>query len=241
MQRTNIHPALTALETAMATMSAAQQQIEHSAQWVDRSFDEIDPARWTKKIEEAKPEDFERLLVLYDEKALSFMTSWLTQQGRYEHLFDSCTAICDALRDVLAAHDAIDDKSPDKWLKPIMQNRCIEAAELHHKPRPDRHVQDRDQTFTRAYGILTQAFTVLFESISAAGRVVNTRPSWSCRRASTNLSSTLTLTCAPYAQSSSSTASIRDILPAKSFASFWISSMKRSRWLALRKTASRAA
>lgn len=169
MQRTNIHPALTALETVMATMSAAQQQVEQRAQWVERSFDEIDPARWTKRIEEAKPEDFERLRVLYDEKALTFMTAWLSQKGAYEHLFGSCTTICDAIRDLIAAHDAIDDKSPEKWLKPIMQNRCIEASEVHRKPRPDRHVDDRNQTFTRAYGILTKAFTGLFDAISAAG------------------------------------------------------------------------
>ena len=170
MPNTNLHPAVTALETAMAKVSAAQMQIAQGSQWMDRSVDNIDPVRWTQKIEEAlgKPDEMKRLRVIYAEKTLSFITACLKNERAYRQLFAAETLVCEGIRDVIEAHDAIDNRSADAWLKPVMQNRCIEAANLH---RQSRQVNRQEIVYLdrRASNILIEAFTTLSNTIVPGG------------------------------------------------------------------------
>lgn len=155
----------------MAKLSAAHQRMDHTSKWAGQTVDSVDPARWTKKIEAAlgKPEELEALRVTYDEKALTAMSTWLSEQRIWRNICDGNAAICDAIRDVLAAYDAISPGSADQWIKPIMQSRCVEAVELHRTEVGRNHVDDRGSLFTRAYDILVAAFTNLEKELSPRG------------------------------------------------------------------------
>ncbi len=156
----------------MANLSAAKLQMNNRSQWVNNVFDEVDPNRWTKRIEGAlgKTEELEYLRVQYDEKALSGISAWLSQEASWHNICDGNQQLCTAIREVLVAYDAIDSKAQDRWLKEIMQTRCVEAAEVHRQDVSDRTVDDRSSVFTRAYNILVQAFTALHADVTRRGR-----------------------------------------------------------------------
>lgn len=166
-----VHPALSSLAAAMANTAATQQQIEKASRWVTANFAAIDETRWTKKIEDAlgKPDELEALRVDYDEKALTAVSVALTLASTHERLMSSQSALCTAIGAAVAAHDAIQENSPDCWLKPIMQSQCVEAISLHRQPVPDLrgNAQSDAQSlaYRRACVILVQAFTTLVNTV----------------------------------------------------------------------------
>lgn len=171
----NLHPALTNLAAAMATTAAIQQQIEKASKWVTANFTAIDETRWTQKIEAAlgKPDKLESLRVAYDEKALTAVSLALTQAITHERLMSSNSALCTAIGAILAAHDGIQENSPESWLKPIMQSQCVEAILLHRQPVPDLRCNAQSDALSSAYrracGILVQAFSTLANTVLPRG------------------------------------------------------------------------
>ncbi|MBP9809807.1 hypothetical protein KBF38_16015 [bacterium] len=170
-----VHPSLSSLAAAMANTAAIKQKIEEAAKWVTANFAAIDETRWTQKIEEAlgKPDELESLRVIYDEKAITAVSLALTQTINHERLMSSQSALSTAISATLAAHDAIQENSPECWLKPIMQSQCVEAISLHRQPVPDlrRNAQSDAQSsaYRRACGILVQAFTALVNIVLPRG------------------------------------------------------------------------
>jgi len=171
MKITNIHPALTALETAMAKLVTAQEQMRGFDNWLERTNSSVDTTNWTKKMEKAlgKPEEQEAVRVTYDETALGAMSTWLSHQSHRRHLIACEQEVLAALREVIAAYDAIDSKSPNNWLKPILQTRCIEAVELRDASRHEPAVDDHGATFKRVFNILVTTFTAFAADLTKYG------------------------------------------------------------------------
>lgn len=171
----NLHPALTTLQAAMSTTAAIQQQIEKATKWVTANFTAIDETCWTQKIEAAlgKPDELQSLRVVYDEKALTAVSLALTQASTHERLMSSNSTLCTAIGATLAAHDAIQEDSPERWLKQIMQSQCVEAILLHRQPVPDLRCNAQSDAqssvYRRACGILVQAFNTLANSVLQRG------------------------------------------------------------------------
>jgi len=161
MNITYIHPTLTALETAMVKLIAAQEQFKHSDKWIGYASEDVDPVRWSRKIEAArgKPEALEALRIEYDESAISAMSYWLSHQSPRRQLFYCDQEVLGTIRDVIAVIEAIGSRSKDSWLKLIMQTRCVEAAQLRDRERGDSRVDVHSPIFNRVHNILVTTFT----------------------------------------------------------------------------------
>jgi hypothetical protein len=129
------HPLLAELEAAMAEMTAASAETERFEQWLSRQQAEVDPSRWTARIEAAmdKPDEME-LLKLQRQEALityeSVLHAYLAAGERVNHarnrLFDAC-------RPAVKFANELSHKSTDHWLKPLLINNCLMAEEMRRR------------------------------------------------------------------------------------------------------------
>lgn len=129
-----LHPALTALETAMGEQKKAVDIARRTAEWANREAADIEPTAWTSRIEAGSddPAELGRLRMVYDEKALGFMSAYLAWQVARQGMMEGRSKISEAITDLLIAHDGIDDRSDElAFLKPIMKARLLKAAEWH--------------------------------------------------------------------------------------------------------------
>lgn len=129
-----LHPALNALENAIAAQIEQMVVAHRSAERANREAAEIEPTSWTSRIEAGSndPAELARLRVVYDEKALGFVSTYLAWQMAKQGMMDGRSKISAAITDLIIAHDGIDDRDREMaYLKPIMKARLLKAAEWH--------------------------------------------------------------------------------------------------------------
>lgn len=128
-----LHPALAVLETAMGNQKSFVEEASRFSDHVTRLLQAIDATAWSGKIEAAMNNEDElyRLRILYNEEALNFFSSYLRYSAKRSKIMEGRSVISDAITEALIAHDAIDAKAPDAWLKPIFKARLLVAHGLH--------------------------------------------------------------------------------------------------------------
>ncbi|MCC7531441.1 MAG: hypothetical protein IT342_23260 [Candidatus Melainabacteria bacterium] len=129
----SLHSALAVLEAAIAQQASATSDARQHSERVNRVVHEVDPTSWTSKIEAARSnaDELARLRVLYDEKAIGFISTFLSWDIQRGVMMDSRSQVSDAIIDALIAHDDIAKGSPDEWLKPIFKARINFATSVH--------------------------------------------------------------------------------------------------------------
>ncbi|MEZ4486458.1 MAG: hypothetical protein R3F51_02680 [Cyanobacteriota/Melainabacteria group bacterium] len=160
-----LHPALTALENAMGEQKEAVDIARRTAEWANREAADIEPTAWTSRIEAGSddPAELGRLRMVYDEKALGFMSAYLAWQVARQGMMEGRSKISEAITDLLIAHDGIDDRSVElAYLKPIMKARLLKAAEWHRADVKDWPANEHNNpTIQLIDRILKGAFAAL--------------------------------------------------------------------------------
>lgn len=161
--------AMTALETAIASIETRNQLVAQKAPWATRAAAEIEPTRWTREIEAAldKPEVLKALRISYDESALTFVTALLTYEHLRRQYMDAISPLCDGIKELIKVLDDPDSNKLPKHLKPAIQALVLRGIAAHRAPRTEIEVRAIDALSDRSreYGILMSSFGVLAEAL----------------------------------------------------------------------------
>ncbi len=169
----SLHPVLAALEAVIAQQSNATSYAFEYGNSVNRSWSEVDPTSWTSKIEAARnnADELARLRVLYDEKAIGFISTFLRWDIQRSLMMNCRSLTSDAIVSAIIAHDDITKGAPDEWLKPIFKTRITYATAVHASEAgewPDLRLNDG--LMARLQKIQTTAFKAFVAQLPNATR-----------------------------------------------------------------------
>ena len=168
-----LHPVLAALEAAIALQNSATGDARQHAESVNRFQHEVDPTSWTSKIEAARgnADELARLRVLYDEKAIGFISTFMRWSIQRKVMMDSRSKVSEAIVDALIAHDDITKGSPDEWLKPIFKARINFATVVHASDVGDwADLQLNDGLMARLQKVQVAAFKTFVAQLPSLTR-----------------------------------------------------------------------
>lgn len=171
----DLHPALTLVESVMAQLTEAQQKTGRLTESLHRVESEVDPTAWTSKIEEARNDNDElaKLRIQYDEKALTFISVYLHWAVVRSGMYEGRSSISDAICKLIIAHDEIDDRGAQAFLKPIMKARAVRAMAVHRtdpEGKSSKAPVNYDSMVEAANEILVVAFNRLIEYLPEVKR-----------------------------------------------------------------------
>ncbi len=126
------HPLLAELDAAMTEMTNAQAEIERYTQWLSRQQAEVDPSRWTARIEAAmdKPEELGLLKLQRQEALLTYQSvlyAYYAARSRTSKIRDR---LFDACKPAVKLAGELGNQSTEAWLKPLLINNCLLAEEM---------------------------------------------------------------------------------------------------------------
>jgi hypothetical protein len=176
-----IRAAMTALETAINATEIAYSDESRTAPWATRAASEIEPAKWTRLIEEAldKPAQLDGLRVQFDEGTLTFISALLTYNNSRQRVFDCYTPLCDGITAINEIIESPESKSLSSHLVLAMKALSLRGIQTHRTPRAESSVNMRDDLSdrTRSYSILVNVFGVLAAQLKIV-RVQCPKPSY---------------------------------------------------------------
>jgi len=158
------HPTLAALETAMGAYQEALKRAWNTYKIFSRAIEEVDPTNWSAKIEAARGSEDEltRIRLLYDEKALTFMSTWLQWQDHKSILMNCRKDLADCIGAALRLHEGAKDNPRDLWLQPFIEARLILARRIHTSSVVEHgEIHAQDAFLKRMQNIQAAAFKVL--------------------------------------------------------------------------------
>lgn len=160
---------MAALETAIAAIEQRDQLVHQKAPWAERAAAEIEPTRWTCRIEAAfdKPAELNSLRVQYDELVLAFVSALLSYEHDRRQYMDAISPLCDGIKELVKVLDDPASSSLPRHLKPAIQALVLRAISAHRAPRAESEVRSMDSLSRRSreYGILVSAFTALADNL----------------------------------------------------------------------------
>ena len=159
-----LHPTLAALETAMGAYQEALKQAKNTYQTVSRALDKVDPTNWSAKIEAARgsEDELKRIRILYDEEALTFMSTWLQWEDHRSVRMSCRSTLSDCIGAALKLHEGAKTNARDLWLNPYIESRLILARRIHTSRAVEHcEIHAQDAFLKRMQSIQAAAFKVL--------------------------------------------------------------------------------
>jgi hypothetical protein len=168
MQLTSLHPALTAVEAAMAEYSKRRYELPRREE-ITRLLKEVDPSGWTECIEASlgSKEKLQKLSVVYDEEAIWAFSNWLRSMVAHERFENARRELEEEMRKLLALHDSIRGGGPESWLKLLIKNRFVQAVDACNLREQDCSEGRFDGDYDRLCQIFISAFKALAANLSA--------------------------------------------------------------------------
>jgi hypothetical protein len=158
------HPRLDEANAVMVAYRAALQALLLAHERVTRCFDDVQPVKWTQRIEAAvdDPEAQERLRVEYDELSITQSHTLLNYELLWQRMTDSVRAAFKVIEDLIAWHESIERYDADAPFKPLIRAAVVSMDnELQARPRfdfEDRRTY-RHKAMIKAYRKLMKELT----------------------------------------------------------------------------------
>lgn len=163
------------LETAQALLNeyiTACGEQRPVRDWVRRQLADLQPVRWTKRIEDAvgNDEQLQSICTEYDERAITFSHACLKDAGYGERVQKAHMALHDTLEQLITFHDSIGQYSEDDWLKPMFRAAIAVIAQytLQNETARWEHLDTRSvrergdkailAAFRHLIGVLSQTY-----------------------------------------------------------------------------------
>lgn len=129
------HPLLAELDAAMTEMTAAFADMERLAQWLSRQQAEVDPSRWTARIEAAmdKPEELGLLKLQRQEALLTYESVLYAYYAARDRVMRIRNRLFDACKPAVKLAGELNNQSTESWLKPLLINNCLMAEEMRQR------------------------------------------------------------------------------------------------------------
>ncbi|HEY9774275.1 MAG TPA: hypothetical protein V6C81_10790 [Planktothrix sp.] len=161
-----------ALDSAVAEVRQTRNNLDHHVHWVSSLAKELQPTRWTAKIEAAldKPQLLQQLSIQYDEQALMYLNFLFRSYNFSSALSTQRDRLLQEIKRAVQHRDKVLLPLQEEWLGSLLEAAVVRAIEEHRVAPQQEHVHAEQSADERGHKHLSDSFEALALTLHAAGK-----------------------------------------------------------------------